>query len=283
MDAKAGISDYRARLERVRNHIRANLDSPLNLDELADIACLSRFHWHRTYRGLTGETVWQTVRRLRLHRAASDLVNGSAPIEAIAARSGYTNARAFSQAFKTDFGLPPIRYRAEGGHRRYDNPEWQETDIMYDVRIEEKPQVTIAGLIHTGSYIDVGATFDRFGSELAVRGGWEKSDGMAAAYFTDPDITPPEQLRSLAGMALKQGAMPPAGFETCELPAGRYAVLTHKGPYAELAKAYQWLFGSWLAASGETAGPAPAVERYLNTPLDAAPTELLTEIHMQLA
>ncbi|WP_425494053.1 GyrI-like domain-containing protein [Hoeflea alexandrii] len=59
-------------------------------------------------------------------------------------------------------------------------------------------------------------------------------------------------------------------------------MLTHKGPYAELAKAYHWFFGPWLAASGESAGPAPAVERYLNTPLDAAPTELLTEIHMQL-
>lgn len=283
METKAGIRDYRARLERVRTHIRAHLDGPLNLDQLADIACLSRFHWHRTYRGLTGETVWQTVRRLRLHRAASDLVNGSDPIEAIAARSGFTNSRAFSQAFKTDFGLPPLRYRAEGGHRRYDNPEWQETDIMYDVRIEDHPQVTIAGLIHTGPYIDVGATFDRFGSELAIKGGWEKSDGMAAAYFTDPDITPPEQLKSLAGMALKPGATPPAGVETCELPAGRYAVLTHKGPYAELAKAYQWFFGPWLAESGEAAGPAPAVERYLNTPLDAAPPDLLTEIHMHLA
>ena len=40
MDAKAGIRDYRARLERVRDHIRALLDGPLNPDELADIACL---------------------------------------------------------------------------------------------------------------------------------------------------------------------------------------------------------------------------------------------------
>ena len=142
--------------------------------------------------------------------------------------------------------------------------------------------MTIAGLMHTGPYIDVGATFERFGSHLAVTGGWEKSAGMAAVYFSDPDITPPEELKSLAGMALKPGAEPPDGVETCELPAGRYAVLTHKGPYAELGKAYQWLFGPWLAQSGESTGPAPAVERYLNTPLDAGPTELLTEIHMQL-
>ncbi|MBV6649054.1 MAG: AraC family transcriptional regulator, partial [Hoeflea sp.] len=179
MATTQGIRDYRERLERVRSHIRANLDGPLNLDDLADIACLSRFHWHRTYRGLTGETVWQTVRRLRLHRAASDLVNGTLPIEEIAERSGYTNPRAFSQAFKSDFGLPPLRYRAEGGHRRYDNPDWRETEDMYDVRIEEHEPVVIAGLAHTGPYIDVGAAFERFGSHMAATGGWEKSAGMA--------------------------------------------------------------------------------------------------------
>lgn len=153
---------------------------------------------------------------------------------------------------------------------------------MYDVRIEEHDPVTIAGLMHTGPYIDVGATFDRFGSQLAVTGCWEKSAGMAAVYFSDPDITPAEELKSLAGMALKPGAAPPDGLETCVLPAGRYAVLTHKGPYGELGKAYQWLFGQWLAGSGESAGSAPAVERYLNTPLDAAPPDLVTEIHMHL-
>jgi AraC family transcriptional regulator len=282
MAKSAGIRDCRERLERVRTHIRAHLDGPLNLDDLADVACLSRFHWHRTYRGMTGETVWQTVKRLRLHRAASELANGTDPVERIAERSGYTNSRAFSQAFKADFGLPPLRYRAEGGHRRYDNPDWQETDIMYDVRIEEHGPETFAGLTHTGPYIDVGATFDRFGSHMAVAGGWEKSAGMAAVYFSDPDITPAEELKSLAGMALKPGETPPEGVETCTIPAGRYAVLTHKGPYAELAKAYHWFFGPWLAESGERAGAAPAVERYLNTPLDAGPTELLTEIHMQL-
>ncbi|WP_420409682.1 AraC family transcriptional regulator [Hoeflea sp.] len=282
MATSAGIRDYRERLERVRRHIRANLDQPLNLDALADVACLSRFHWHRTYRGMTGETVWQTVRRLRLHRAAFELVSGATPIEEIAERSGYTNPRAFSQAFKADFGLPPLRYRAEGGHRRYDNADWQETEDMYDVRIENQEPVTIAGLVHTGPYIDVGATFDRSGSHLAVVGGWEKSAGMAAIYFSDPDITPPEELKSLAGIALKPGETPPEGLETCVLPAGRYAVLTHKGPYGELSKAYHWFFGPWLAESGETAGSAPAVERYLNTPLDTGPTELLTEIYMQL-
>lgn len=282
MATKPGMQDYRARLERVLAHIRANLDGPLNLDELADIACLSRFHWHRTYRGLTGETVWQTVRRLRLHRAAGELVRGTDPIEDIAARSGYTNTRAFSEAFKNDYGLPPIRYRAEGGHRRYDTLSWQETDLMYDVRIDETGPSSIAGLEHTGSYMEVGAAFERFGAEMSRQNAWDKSAGMAAVYFDDPGVKPAEQLRSLAGIVLRQGVEAPEGCVIFELPAGRYAILTHKGPYAELSKAYQWFYGAWLAGSGETPTATPAVEFYLNSPMNTAPMDLVTEIYMRI-
>lgn len=282
MATKAGLQDYRARLERVLAHIRANLDGPLNLDDLADIACLSRFHWHRTYRGLTGETVWQTVKRLRLHRAAGELVYSTDPIEDIAARSGYSNARAFSQAFKNDYGLPPIRYRAEGGHRRYDTLSWQETDIMYDVRIDKTGPAIIAGLEHIGPYMEVGAAFERLSAEISRQNGWGKSAGMAAVCFDDPDSKPANQLRSLAGIVLRAGMAAPAGCEVFEMPAGRYAILTHKGPYAELSKAYHWFYGAWLAESGETPAATPAVEFYLNLPMNTAPTDLLTDIHMRI-
>lgn len=274
--------DYGERLDRVREHIRANLDKPLNLDELADIACLSRFHWHRVYRGLTGETVWQTVRRLRLHRAAADLANGNEPVDRIAERSGYANARAFSKAFRDDHGLPPIRYRVEGGHRRYDNPNWQEDLAMYDTRIETRPEMTIAGLTHKGSYMNVGATFEKLGMEMARHGGKPQSAGLAAVYFDDPDITPVPELRSLAGVVLAEGASAPEGFETCVLPAGRYAILVHKGPYGELSKAYSFLFGTWLKENGEIPRAVPALELYLNTPLDAAPKDLVTEVTVAL-
>lgn len=278
-----GIADYRERLERVRSHIRDNLDGPLNLDDLADIACLSRFHWHRTYRGLTGETVWQTVRRMRLHRAAAELANGTLAIEQIVARSGYTNSRAFSQAFKADYGLPPLRYRAEGGHRRYENPEWQESDTMYDVRIEEMGPAKLVGFEHTGPYMEIGSAFEKFYAEVGPANLASQAMAIAAAYFSDPDITAPEECRSLAGMIVSPDLDVAAGFDRFDIPPGRYAVLQHKGAYAELPKAYQWFYGAWLADSGESAAAAPAVEKYLNSPMNTAPAELVTEICMPLA
>jgi len=64
---------YEARLNRVLDHIYDHLDEPLDIDRLAEIACLSPYHWHRIYQAMHGETVASTVRRLRLHRAAGYL------------------------------------------------------------------------------------------------------------------------------------------------------------------------------------------------------------------
>ena len=46
---------YQDRMDRIVDYIYAHLDSEIDLDQLAEIACLSRFHWHRTYKALSGE------------------------------------------------------------------------------------------------------------------------------------------------------------------------------------------------------------------------------------
>lgn len=91
--------DYAARIERVAAHITANLDRPLDLARLAEIACFSPYHFHRLYRLVLGETPDQTVRRLRLHRAAAALSRNEEPLARIAREAGYGSAEAFSRAF----------------------------------------------------------------------------------------------------------------------------------------------------------------------------------------
>ena len=58
--------------------------------------------------------------------------------------------------------------------------------------------------------------------------------------------------------------------------------MLHVGPYAELDRAYTWLFGDWLPESGEEAADAPAVEEYLNDPRTVSPAELRTDIWLPL-
>ncbi|MGF6858331.1 transcriptional regulator GlxA family with amidase domain [Paraburkholderia sp. CI3] len=96
-------SDHRARYEtrlaRVLDHIYDHLDEPLDIGRLAEIACLSPYHWHRIYQAMYGETVATTARRLRLHRAAGFLASSSMPIAQIAERSGYSSLQSFRGRF----------------------------------------------------------------------------------------------------------------------------------------------------------------------------------------
>jgi AraC family transcriptional regulator len=57
---------YPQRLQRVVDYVALHLDQNLDLDTLARVAHFSPYHFHRLYRGVLGETVNDTVRRLRL-------------------------------------------------------------------------------------------------------------------------------------------------------------------------------------------------------------------------
>ncbi len=94
--------DYNDRLNRVTAYIYDHLDEDIDLNRLAEVACLSPYHRHRVYHALHGETIATTVRRLRLHRAAGFLAYSSMPMDEIAAKSGYSSVQAFPRAFHAD-------------------------------------------------------------------------------------------------------------------------------------------------------------------------------------
>lgn len=106
--------------------------------------------------------------------------------------------------------------------------------------------------------------------------------GTGSRLLDAPDIVPAESLRSIACIR-DDGTMPvEAPLQRRLLDGGDYAVLRHKGPYADMHKAYQWLFAEWLPQSGRQLRDSVMFEDYLNNPRDISPTELLTEIHMPL-
>ena len=76
------------RILRVLDHIHDHPASDLSLDALADVAALSRFHWHRLFRAVTGETAAQAVRRIRLQKASVMLVQTALPVDQVARAVG---------------------------------------------------------------------------------------------------------------------------------------------------------------------------------------------------
>jgi AraC family transcriptional regulator len=76
------------------DYIESRLDQPLDIDEIAKVACLSKFHYQRMYHMLTGVTVAEYIRRRRLTFAVQDLLNGSQKVIDMAFRYGYETPEA---------------------------------------------------------------------------------------------------------------------------------------------------------------------------------------------
>ena len=95
---------------RVLHQVQSDLDRPWDLDRLASIAGYQRHHLAHLFSDVVGEPPARYVRRLRLERAAADLLQ-SLPLPEAAARAGYGSPEAFARAFKKQFGVPPSSFR----------------------------------------------------------------------------------------------------------------------------------------------------------------------------
>jgi AraC family transcriptional regulator len=294
MNERARTQDYAIRLERVVSWLADHLDDTLDLARLADVACMSPYHFHRLYHAMQGETAADTVRRLRLHRAAVELIAGERPVPRIAHRAGYGSQEAFTRAFKAAYGVPPARY---GKKCRQDvsvdraalvpmfttgRMEDEMETISYQVTIRETPAIRVAALAHRGDYQTIATTFQRLSTIAAGQGLFGPATRSFGIYYDDPSATPSDALRSDACLTVPDGWTPNGELQLREVRGGRYAVVLHVGPYAELERPYKWLYGTWLEQSGEEAADAPCVEEYLNDARTMPPTELSTEIWLPL-
>lgn len=275
-------SHYEARINRVTDYIYAHLDDALDLIKLAEVAYLSPYHFHRIYRAARGETVFNTVQRLRLHRAANALAQTGLSITTISKQAGYQNIQSFTRAFSAAYGLPPARYRAHGSHAQYQFFQQKRSTAMFNVTFENISNRHVVCVKHSGAYMQIGQAFERLYNHLGARQLISKVTTMMGVYFDDPCAVPEAELRSLACAAMADPPTIEAPLEHYTIAGGTYAVLHYQGPYAGLAAAYDWFYGTWLPQSGREVENAPPFEEYLNDPATTPPADLLTDIYMPL-
>lgn len=107
--------EYVSRMNRAVDYIQENLGRELRLDEIAEIANFSKYHFHRLFRALVGEPLNQFIQRIRIERAASQLiVNPKKSITEITFDCGFASSAAFARKFKEHFGMSASHWRNEG-------------------------------------------------------------------------------------------------------------------------------------------------------------------------
>jgi AraC family transcriptional regulator len=299
-------SFYETAVERTVVRIAGMLDEAIDLTALARAAALSPFHFHRVFHGMVGETPLEMHRRLRLERAASQLIQSDAAVTTVAFDAGYETHEAFTRAFRQAYGESPSAFRqtAAAAGRCGRPPQtrlaarsgvhfsptathldirFMKGDIAMNVTIEDMPELRVATVHHVGPYNRISEAFERLGMIAGSAGLLREGAIMLGIYYDDPETTPAEHLQSDAGITVHKSAALPGGLGETTLPAGKYARTTHLGSYETLGDTWSRLMGEWLPSSGKRVGSGSSYEVYRNNPSNAAPADLRTHLYLPIA
>ena len=203
-------AEYVARINRVMDYIEQHIAEELSLDVLAKTACFSAFHFHRIFAAMTGETLNRFIRRLRVEKAASQLlVNPGKSVTEIALDCGFSGSAAFARTFKEFFGVSA--------------GEWQR--MPEDERSRCKADRKI------------GKTFRNMG----------QSDGVSVRHSGLMTLTSPTWRIEMTKNAERTIE---ATVTIRELAPKQVVYVRHVGPYAGLGEVFEKLFGKLFAFAG---------------------------------
>jgi AraC family transcriptional regulator len=273
----ATSSSYRERVLRALVKLERHPERDLELEALAQEACLSRFHFHRVFSAIVGEGPAEYGRRLRLERAAHDLTMSDDAASAIAGRAGYPRQESFTRAFHARYGATPSAFRkAQRG--RWSPAPSGESRVG---RVELVPPLRVAFIRHVGPYEQAPAQFERlaqWAGSHAQRHGAKEDPLLLGIAHDNPALTPASRLRFDCCIAIADDVKRGEGDVAIQtVLGGRYAVAVQHGSFATLAQAYRWLARDFLPEQKLVLRSAPAVEIYL-TPPSVEATDGLTEV-----
>jgi len=271
--------EYQSRINRVLDYIEKHIDQEFTLDELAGVANFSKYHFHRIFFGLTGETLFSFIQRIRIERGAGMLVSTpTLTITQIAYACGFADSAHFSKSFSRYFGITPSAWRASGGNPAPDksnggqirrkqgkgmNGESPYDDAYHNGGTTMKPEklevrvfapLHLAYVRHTGPYQGDAALFGRLFGKLHAwagpRGLVNDSTRSIIIYHDNPDITDDDKLRVSVCIEVPAGTPVAGEIGLMEFEGGRYAVGNYTLTVDGFGAAWQYMYSEWLPESG---------------------------------
>ena len=270
--------EYAQRIDRVIDYLRGNLDRPVKLAELANVACFSEFHFHRIFRAVSGETLNNFTNRLRLEKAARLLRYSEQSLTDIALDCGFSSPATFSRAFRSGSDTSPSQFRKSGEIKKskickelFPKDEYglamsaEEKRAAFPVRLIDLPERQVAYIRVTNAF-----ELDRVLAALKTVIEWAKSQNILSQGILfgmtvdDPDVTPKHLYRYEVCLATSLPFECMEGMSKLKLPAMRYAAITVSGNIHKVATAWDYLYRDWLVNSVHEPEHAPALEVFLD-------------------
>jgi AraC family transcriptional regulator len=101
------------RMQRLEQHLAANIDKRISLDDMAALAGLSKMHFAAQFRAATGFRPHEYLLFKRIERAKAILAEGRMSLVEVAFSTGFNAQAHFSTVFKRFTGKSPARWKQE--------------------------------------------------------------------------------------------------------------------------------------------------------------------------
>jgi len=283
--------EYIFRINKVIDYIDANLDKSLDLLTLASVANFSPYHFHRIFSTFTGETLNGFVKRLRIEKAASILLNEiEKPISEIAYYCGYNSNSVFSREFKSYFKCSAKVYR-EKMITNYSkigqldskidklknsssdyiriielNKKWRNI-MKTNIEVKEMPEMDLIYCRHVGQFDQIGQVYEKLFKWAGPRGLINQDTKTITVYHDDPKVTDIEKVRQSAGIVVNSDVKPEGEFGKLTVPKAKYAVGRFEIDVTEFEQAWNTMC-IWVSESGYQPSDENPYELYYNDPED---------------
>jgi AraC family transcriptional regulator len=276
--------DYVDRVNRAVDYVTGNLSQPLQLEDVARVACCSSYHFHRIFRALMGETLASFVKRVRLERSVFLLSHRKgASLTEIALACGFSSSSDFSRSFRAAYGVAPRRFDVdrfrrsrreamqasltspEERHRLVRLPTGQNPD-GFTVRLRKLPARRVA-------YIRVQRPYDgdhvaRAAARLLA---WAEARGLADGQWLgyqwdDPEIVALDKCRYDVGLEVPGTTLPDGEVSMTDFAPCLAAEIDIAGSVDVELRALDWLYRTWLPCSGFAPAHQPGFEAWNGRP-----------------
>ena len=266
---------YVERIRRGVDFIEERLDVDVALSDVARAAGMSQWHFQRIFRSLAGETLKTYIRSRRLARALERLATTDLRVLDVALLAGFESQEAFARAFRRAFGMSPTAYRRLGQRNLFPKKlELDEGQLRHvqqqacEPEIREQPAMTLVGARTT--FFGVDSEKNNLGDKLPPlwdaflprRG--EIEGGLPDVCYGVVQPTEGEELAYHAAIEVRgpRDAPLPPGLHRIEVPGGRYARFTHRGPAKDVDRTVSFAYSTWLLTSGRRHSLGPDLEIY---------------------
>ncbi len=283
------------RINKVIDHIEKHISEEHSLEKLAEIANLSKFHFHRTFKFITQETPNDYITRKRIEKIASLLVHD--PKQSIAGLSfyyGFQNLSSFSRSFKKYFGFSASQLRKRVKNRTGIDPslnskigkttflsktdlseseklkEWMASKAAISVKVI--PEVSLAFIRHWGSPYTIHKAFDKLLDWCKAFDNNQIGDDYFTLFHDNPSLTIDYKIQQSACVETKNIVSLKHEISVLKIPSQKYLI----GKFELNDREFEMAWNSmifWLNKNNLRAKDGHRFERFLNNSLfDDSPT-----------